>query len=95
MVSIYYLFNKSVISNSFLFEGLSNLLNLTTLLSKKYKPVIAKLEFVFFGFSTIFIILFFLFKVATPYSEGFFTGWIKTFTPFLSLVHSISFFVKF
>ena len=35
-----YLFNKSTISNSFLFEGLSNLLYFTTLLSKKYIPFI-------------------------------------------------------
>ena len=90
-----YLFNKSVISNSFLLEGLSDLLYLTTLLSKKYKPVIARLDIVYFGFSTIFVILFFLFIVATPYNEGFLTGWIKTFAPFLIFVHSISFFVKF
>ena len=45
------MFKRSIISNSFLFEGLSVLLILTTFLSKKYRPVTAKLEFVEVGFS--------------------------------------------
>ena len=46
--------------------ALSDLLKLITLLSKKYRPVTAKFDFEFFGFSFIEIILFFLFTLATP-----------------------------
>ena len=69
-----YLFNKSTISNSFLFEGLSDLLICITLLSKKYKPVIAKFDFEFFGFSLIEVILLLTFKLAIPKSSGLLTG---------------------
>ena len=69
-----YLLNRSTISNSFLFDGLKDLQKFTTLLSKKYKPVTARLEFVLLGFSMIFVILFFLLIVAIPYNEGFLTG---------------------
>ena len=46
--------------------GLSFFVNSITLLSKKYKPVTAKLDFVFFGFSTSLITFFFYLIVATP-----------------------------
>jgi hypothetical protein len=61
-----YLFNKSTISNSFLLEGLKVLLKFTTLLSKKYKPVTAKFDLEFFGFSMIELILFLALTLATP-----------------------------
>ena len=90
-----YLLSRSTISNSFLFEGFKVLLNLTTLLSKKYNPVTAKLENSFLGFSTILMILFFLFTDATPYKFGFFTGCKKTLAPFLMATLFFKVFVKF
>ena len=53
---------KSDISNSSLFEGSNDSANLLARLSKKYSPVIAKLDFGFFGFSAIEIGLPFLSK---------------------------------
>ena len=49
----------SVISNSFLDDGFNFDAYFTTLLSKKYKPVIARSDKNFFGFSFIDNILFF------------------------------------
>ena len=45
-----YFFRRSVISNSPLFDGFSFFEYSTTLLSKKYKPVIAKFEIFFLVF---------------------------------------------
>ena len=61
-----YLFKRSTISSSFLLDGFNVLQKLTTLSSKKYNPVTARLEFVFLGFYTILTILFCLLTVATP-----------------------------
>ena len=69
-----YLDSKSIISNSPLFEGLRSLLNSTTLLSKKYKPVTAKFDLEFFGFSFKDETLFPFFILATPYNSGLLTG---------------------
>ena len=52
-----------------------------------------KLENGFFGFSTIFFILFFLIS-AIPYWEGLFTGYKKTFAPFFNFVHFFNFSVR-
>ena len=41
---------------------------------KKYKPVIAKFDFEFFGFSLIVVILLLTFKLAIPNSSGLLTG---------------------
>ena len=54
-----YKFRRSVISISPLLEGFNFFESSTTLLSKKYKPVTAKSETNFFGFSLIRVILFF------------------------------------
>jgi len=67
-----YCFSKSTISNSFLLEGLSFLEKFTAFLSKKYRPVIAKFDLFFFGFSTILIIFLFLISI-TPYFSGLLT----------------------
>ena len=56
LLDFLYLFNKSIISISFLDDGFNCLENLTTLLSKKYKPVIARSDTNFFGFSLIKVI---------------------------------------
>ena len=45
-------------------------------LSKKYNPVIAKLDLVFFGFS-IKLTIFFPLRVTTPNLLGFLTGYVK------------------
>ena len=45
-----YFFNISTISNSPLFEGFNVFAILITLLSKKYRPVIAKFDFGYLGF---------------------------------------------
>ena len=75
-----------MISSSFLFEGLSCFENLTTLLSKKYNPVIAKSDINFLGFSWILDILLFLI-LATPNFSGFITLCRIIFEPFSSLTH--------
>ena len=85
----------SVISNSPLLEGFNFLEYLITLLSKKYNPVIARLDKNFFGFSLIDIILFLLLIFATPYNSGLATLCKNIFAPCLSFVQSRSFFVKF
>ena len=90
-----YLFNKSVISSSPLFEGFNFILKSKTLLSKKYNPVTAKFDLGFFGFSIIFNTLFFLLIEATPYNEGFFTGCKKTFAPCFNFTLDLSLEVKF
>ena len=77
-----YSFNKSTISNSFLFEGLSFSAYFTTLLSKKYNPVIAKFVLGFFGFSSKLNILFPL-TLAIPNFSGLETLCSITFAPFL------------
>ena len=69
-------------------KGLNSFANLTTFLSKKYNPVIAKLEKCSFGFSLIDIILLLLFTFANPYNSGFETLCSKTFAPFLSFTQS-------
>ena len=63
----WYFFIKSTISNSPRFEGFNNFENLHTELSKKYRPVIAKSEINFLGFSFISVTLLFLLILATPY----------------------------
>ena len=88
-----YLFSKSVISNSFLLDGFKVFARLITLLSKKYKPVIAKSDINFFGFSLIdTILLFFIF--ATPNFSGLITLCKITFEPLFNLTHSNRVFVN-
>ena len=79
-------------SSSFLFEGLSFLLKLITLLSKKYNPVTAKFDFDFLGFSISSEIFLFLI-LATPYSSGLLTGCNKTLHPDFNFTHSFNFVV--
>ena len=88
------MFKISTISNSLRFEGFNFLLNSTTLLSKKYNPVIARFEKDFFGFSLIDIIFPFLFILATPYNSGLLTGCTNTLHPALSFTQFFNLFVR-
>ena len=60
------MFKRSVISNSPLFEGFNFFAYLTTSLSKKYRPVIAKSDKNLVGFSLIETIFFELLTLVTP-----------------------------
>ena len=93
-LSFKYLFNKSTISISPLFDGLSCFANLQTFLSKKYKPVIAKSEINFLGFSFMFLI-FLPITFAIPKFSGLFTLCNKTLAPFFNFVQLRRIFVKF
>ena len=85
-----YNFKRSIISYSFLLDFFNFVTLLTTELSKKYKPVTAKLELIFLGFSSSLIIFLFLI-VATPNCFGLFTGCTSIVAPFFNFVIYLSF----
>ena len=84
-----------MISSSFLLDGFNFFAYLTTFLSKKYSPVIAKSDKNFFGFFFNKIYFSIIISFATPNNSGLTTLCKITFAPFFNLVDFKSIEVKF